>query len=293
MAVASQPRSAAADVAKPRRARRRIPYRALISAVTLLIAWQVASLLAGENTIHQHKVPNLVDLVQAFKGLADYWPGGLGAKATGSGAADTLWGAVLGLGYNSLVTGLRLLIGVLLGMGLGIGLAVAVSWSKIMRWMFLLPANLARMLPMLAIIPLFLLWFAGTNRGAVLFITFSVFLLMFVVALNAIDNVEPHHAAWAASLGAGRTRTYLTVVVPAALPEIRSGVLMVFGLSWTTAIGAEYLGQQYGLGHIAQIADYFGHTNTLGLISFVLVLYAVVTTVAVAAALKWLLRWAE
>ena len=275
------------------RVMRRVPWVGLASAVVLVVAWQVVSIVAGRNAVHQHEVPNLIDIGGAFKGLANYWRGGLGAGATDTGAQATLWGAVLGLVYNSLVTGLRLLIGVALGLGVGVGLAVLVSWSRILRRMLLLPANLARMIPILALIPLFLLWFAGTNKGAVLFIAFSVFVMIFVVSLNALENVEPHHARWAASLGASRPRIYLTVIVPAALPEIRTGVLMAFGLSWTTAVAAEYLGQQYGLGHIAEMADFFGRTNTLALVAFVLVVYAALSTLLVARGLRWCLRWAE
>jgi sulfonate transport system permease protein len=248
---------------------------------------------AAVPAVHQDEIPNVLDIARAFKGMANYWRGGLGAADTSQGGTATLWGAVLGLGYNSLITGYRLAAGVALGIAVGGGLAVALSWSSVLRRMFLFPASLARMLPMLALIPLFLLWFAGTNRGAILFIGFSVFVMIFVVVLNAIENVEPHRAMWAATLGAGRVRTYLTVIVPAALPEIRIGVLMAFGLSWTTAVGAEYLGQQYGLGHIAELADYFGRTNTLALIAFVLVIYAALSIALVSRGLRWALRWAE
>jgi ABC-type nitrate/sulfonate/bicarbonate transport system permease component len=41
-----------------------------------------------------------------------------------------------------------------------------------------------------------------------------------------------------------------TVVLPAILPELLSGVRVVVGMAWAITMGAEFLGAQSGLGRI-------------------------------------------
>ena len=73
---------------------------------------------------------------------------------------------VLAFFYNAGLTYFRFLGGFLLGIVAGIGLAVAVSWSSVLRRMMILPAHLARMLPLLALVPLFNLWLGNTETAS-------------------------------------------------------------------------------------------------------------------------------
>src|SRR4029077_1813285 len=123
--------------------------------------------------------------------------------------------AFLSLAYNSLATILRLLAGLILGAIVAISLAVLIGCESTFRRMFTLPAHVARMLPLLALAPVFNLWFGSTERGAVLFIAFATFAILFVVALTALANVPHDYADFARSLGAGRLRVYGTVMLPA------------------------------------------------------------------------------
>jgi len=51
--------------------------------------------------------------------------------------------------------------------------------SATMRRLFLLPAHLARMLPLLALLPLFNFWFGASDRGAIVFVAFGAFTIVF------------------------------------------------------------------------------------------------------------------
>lgn len=263
------------------------------SIVLMVIVWHVVSLVAGDNKSGEPLVPTIIDLASASRRFADYWRGGLGVKTTKVGGEITVQGALLGFAYNAGLTTLRLLTGVTLGIGLGIGLAVAVSWSTALRGLFALPGHFARMLPLLAMVPLFSLWFGDSEHGSILFIAFTSFSLLFVIALNAIANVPRHCEQYARSLGASRVRAYVTVVLPAAFPDIRSGIMLAVGFGWSAAIASEYLGQEYGLGHIVQNAEFFGRTNLLALVAFIALAFAAVSLWATRRLLNWGTRWAE
>lgn len=264
-----------------------------LSAALLLGVWQVVSMLAGSDSRGVPTVPDLPTIADNARLLSNYWPGGLGVEETKTGGATSWTGAGLGLLYNAGITAWRLAAGLTLGFIVGVGLAVAISWSPILRGLFSLPAHLSRMLPVLAMVTLFDFWFGATELGSILFVAFTTFVTIFVIAVNAIGNVPVYYGRYALSLGANRQRTYLTVVLPAALPELRGGVLLAVGFAWSAAIASEYIGQEYGLGHIVQNAEFFGRTPLLALVGLVAIVLAITTYAIVGKILNWSTRWAE
>ncbi|MFN8203724.1 MAG: ABC transporter permease subunit [Solirubrobacteraceae bacterium] len=266
---------------------------AVASIVLTLVAWQVVSMAAGENRNGDATVPSLFDALGAFKSLAFYWKGGLGVPSVADGGDPTWEAAVMSFLYNTGISAVRMAGGMVLGVAVGIGLAIVVSWSSLLRRMFALPSHFARMMPLLAMVPLFSLWFGDTMQGAILFIAFTAFVLVYPITVNAIGNVASHYEQYARSLGASSARVYFTVVLPAALPEVRSGIMLAVGLGWSATIAAEYLGQPSGLGSIAQNAQYFVRTDLLALVALISLVLAAISFFIVRRALAWATRWSE
>ncbi|HEY8548154.1 MAG TPA: ABC transporter permease subunit [Acidimicrobiales bacterium] len=272
-------------------ARHRLVSLALLAL--MLVAWQVAHELAGTNQRGDPMVPGLVDVLDAFKGLSREWQGGWGVERTDLGGEETWAGGLLAFAYNAGATGLRLAAGYLLGAGVGLGLAALVSWSPLLRRIVYVPAHSVRMLPLLALIPLFGLWYGSSNTGAVMFVAFTVFVYVFAFGINAIANVPGHFSHAARSLGAGRVRTYVEVVLPAALPELGSGLSLSLALGWSAAISAEFNGQATGLGQIAYVAEYFTQTGLLALMAITVIAFAAASFLFARGVIAWATRWAE
>jgi ABC-type nitrate/sulfonate/bicarbonate transport system permease component len=264
------------------------------SVVAAVVVWHAVSLLAGRSPLtHERLVPDALDLVRSFDRLAYYWPGGLGVAAPTQAGRSTFGVAVLALAYNSVATVLRLLSGLALGIAIAVTLAAAIGWSRAIRRMFLLPSHIVRMAPLLALAPLFNLWFGSTERGAVFFIAFATFATVFVVTLTALANVPGQYVDYARSLGASRTRAYLTVVLPAGMPALRGGVMLALGFGWSIAIAAEFLGQSAGLGHIVDQAQEFGETNTIAVVGVFVMGYGALSSVLAGRIFDHLVRWTE
>lgn len=271
---------------------RRMHPLAVLSFVAIIGAWQASSIVLGE-TVGYKRVPGLEDIFRSFIEYAGYWQGGLGAESTRTGAEPTNWGATLGLGHNTFVTMLRTITGYTIGVITGIGLGFLIAWSKIARGLLTFPAHLARMMPLLAMIPLFALWFGDSQLGVLTFIAFAVGILLFAITINAIGNVPLHYWQYARSLGASPLRTYARVVFPAAFPQLRAGLLLAVAFSWSAALAAEFLGQQVGLGHVLQSALYYASTDVVALTGLVVIVFAAVTYLAANKTLAWWTRWAE
>ncbi len=259
--------------------------------LAFLLLWQAASLFAGRNRSGAHTVPSLPDILGSAKMLANYWPGGWGVPATATGNEPRWSGAFLAFVLNSGLTMLRTMAGLVLGVSASVGLAVAISWSSLLRRTMSFPAHLARMLPLLALVPLFDLWFGNSESGAVLFVGFVTFCVTFATTLGAIGSVPSYYQEYARSLGATPLRAYLTVVLPAALPRVNNGVVLALGFAWGAVVAAEFLGLPYGLGRIVLLAEQFNQFSLLALVAFIVVACAMISTLLLGKLLNRLTRW--
>ena len=163
---------------------------------------------------------------RTFLSLSDYWQGGLGVPAVADGAARSYLAALLSVISHSLATIVRLASGLVLGGVLGFALGLAVSWSPWSRRLVQLPTQFLRALPLLAMVPLFQLWFGTYFFGQVLFVAYGVGVIVFAGVVNAVRNVPQIFIDNARALGASRLQLYRTVVLPAILPAMRSVVLL-------------------------------------------------------------------
>lgn len=256
-------------------------------------AWQVASLAyTGKAAPGEPMVPGWqVVATKTFVSLSDYWKGGYGVKATSEGGRRTYQGAALAIVSNSIDTILRLFSGFGLGAALGTMLGLAVSWSRWTRRLVELPGHVTRTFPLLAMIPLFQLWFGISFVGMMLFVAYGVGIIFFVGTVNAVKNVSPIYIDYARVLGASKLRMYRTVVLPAIFPELRSSILLSLGIGWTAVLGAEYLGAQTGLGQIIVYSEQFAYVDRMFLVALIFVLYASVSYALFDRVSRRMTRW--
>lgn len=245
----------------------------------LVILWQVISLLDRTQSVPGEPMfPGWQVLAtKTLVSLADYWQGGFGITAVAQGGQRTYAGALLAILSNSIDTTERLIAGLALGALIGFGAGLAVSWSKWTRRMVALPGQVLRTFPLLALIPLFQLWFGLTFTGMVLFVAYGVAVIFFTGTINAVRNVAQIYIDNARTLGATRLRIYRTVILPAMFPELRSTILLSLGMAWTAVVGAEFLGAQTGLGQIIVYSKQFGYVDRMFLVGLILLLYAAIT----------------
>ncbi len=257
--------------------RHRLASGAVIAGLAGL--WQLASILIPyESAPGEPMVPGWqIVLTQTFLALSDYWAGGFGVAAVAQGGARTYAGAALAVLSNSWDTSLRLFAGLILGAAVGLMCGLAVSWSKWSRRIVALPAQILRTFPMMALIPMFQLWFGATFLGATLFVAFAVGSIFFTGAVNAVGNIPDIYIDYARTQGASRFQIYRSVILPAMFPELRSSILLSLGMAWTAVIAAEFLGAQTGLGQIIVSSQYFGYVDRMFLVALFLLLNASIT----------------
>jgi sulfonate transport system permease protein len=229
---------------------------------------------------------------KTFLTLSDYWQGGLGVSAVADGAERSYLAALLAILSHSIDTIGRLSLGLALGGAVGLLLGLAVSWSRWTRRLFDWPLQFLRTLPLLAMVPLFQLWFGTYFFGEVLFVAYGIAVIVFAGTVNAVRNVPPIYIDNARSLGASRWTLYRTVILPAIFPAMRSTILLSLGAGWSAVLGAEYLGAQSGLGYIIVYAQQFAYLDRMFLVALLFILYTSISYWAISRLSARLLAWA-
>jgi sulfonate transport system permease protein len=270
--------------------------RWIAGAVLLALAglWQILSMIfRAEAQPGEPMVPGWqVLFTTTFLSLADYWHGGFGVTPVSAGGARTYLAAALAVLSNSADTIVRLYIGLALGGCVGSVLGLAVSWSRWSRRMVELPLQFVRTLPLLAMVPLFQLWFGTYFVGKIAFVAYGVGVIFFAGIVNAVRNVPSIYVENALTLGATRWRLYRTVMLPSIFPEMRSTILLSLGAAWATVLGAEYLGAQSGLGYIIVFSAQFAYLDRMFFVALLIVIYTSVSYAIFDRLSLRMIRWA-
>ena len=130
--------------------------------------------------------------------------------------------------------------------------------------------ELLRPIPPLAMLPLFVVWIGIGEESKVGFITYATFFPMFLTTVHAVRRIDPLLVRAAESLGA-RPRQLL----PAALPEILTGMRLGLALSFFVIVISEFIGAEHGLGYLINdgrnfllVPQMLGAAVVLGLLAY-------------------------
>jgi sulfonate transport system permease protein len=261
--------------------------------IALMLLWQLASIMIPyESVPGEPMVPGWqVVFTRTLVSLSDYWQGGFGIEAVAQGGERSYTAALLAILSHSWDTSLRLYTGLALGAVAGSVAGLAVSWSRWSRRMVALPGQVLRTFPLMALIPLFQLWFGLTFEGMMLFVAFGVGVIFFTGTVNAVANIPGIYIDYARTLGARHFQIYRSVIIPAMFPELRSSILLGLGMAWTAVVAAEFLGAQTGLGQIIVYSQYFGYVDRMFLVALFLLSYAAITYALFERASRRLTEW--
>ena len=275
-----------------------------VSWVLLMLAWQVASYVVPHGTLQHPLVPGWEYVFgDTLFGMSRYWTvrgldlgvvslnvEGLAPLPILRGEATWL-GAFLAIAYHSAVTLFRLLCGLVLGMALGLLTGLLLPYWPAVRKTAWAPMNFLRMIPLLVAAPWLQLVLGRRFLGITIYIAFGVWIILVVATMNAVANVPDRYIESARTLGASRLQTYYRVIVPGSIPELRTGLLLAMGGSWSLAIVAEFLGFGSGLGHLADAAVSGTNTAQLLVVAFIVALYALTTFFLLNEGFKKLISW--
>lgn len=142
----------------------------------------------------------------------------------------------------------RTLSGFTLGVLAGVPLGLLSGYSPVIGAMTSPIMAFIRPIPPIAFIPMVVLYFGLGETGKIVLIMITAFNYAFVNAHAGSALVPKSYFRAAESLGLSKFQIFWRVVVPAAVPQIFTGLKVAMALSWAVVVAAELVGAQAGLG---------------------------------------------
>ncbi|WP_303629610.1 ABC transporter permease subunit, partial [Burkholderia glumae] len=145
--------------------------------------------------------------------------------------------------------------------GIPVGLLMGVS--RVARGLLDPPLEFYRPLPPLAYLPLVVIWFGIDETAKIVVIFLACFAPIAMAARAGARGATREQIAAAWSLGGSAAQVVRHVVLPAALPEILTGLRIAIGFGWTTLVAAEMVAATAGLGQMVLNASSFLRTDVV------------------------------
>ncbi len=248
------------------RQRLRWPLGIYTTPVVILVVWEI---LAQAGVLQPTYAPAPTDIIATTVTL---WRDGV-------------------LGPDLAISLQRAGIGLALGLSVGIVTGVLGGFLRSGEYLFNGLAQILNTIPLLAVLPLMVVWFGIDELTKILLIAFGAGVPMYLNLFAAIRGVDQRLIEMARTTGAGSWRVVTRVLLPGALPGFLVGLRFSLAYSILGLVAAETVNADEGLGFLITQAQTYLQTNKV----FVgLVIYSILGLVAdqlVRTLERMLLRW--
>jgi ABC-type nitrate/sulfonate/bicarbonate transport system permease component len=186
------------------------------------------------------------------------------------------------LAINTALTLYRALVGFTISAIGGVIIGMAMSRNVAARWFFDPIISVGFPMPKIAFLPVVILWLGVYDVSKITIIVVDAIFPVIAATIVGIQGVE-RELIWSARNMGANSRDLLTqVVLPAALPQIMTGVQVALPLSLIVAVVAEMLMGGYGLGGAMMTASRFANSTSVfaGIVEIAVVGYCMVKAMA-------------
>lgn len=230
---------------------------AVFSILLLLIAWE---LFARSGKVTMFMLP-------PFTVVAKY--------IANDAVSGVLW-------INLGLTLYRAMAGFLIAATGGIALATLMSRVKLVRWFFDPIISVGFPMPKIAFLPVIILWLGVYDVSKICIVVFDSIFPVLTATLAGIAAVEKELLWSARNMGANERELTWQVALPAASPQILTGLQVALPIALIVEIIAEMVMGGYGLGGAMMTASRFANSSGVfaGLVEIAVVGFALIKVMA-------------
>jgi ABC-type nitrate/sulfonate/bicarbonate transport system permease component len=164
----------------------------------------------------------------------------------------------------------------------GVIIGMAMSRNKIANWFFDPIISVGFPMPKIAFLPVVILWLGVYDVSKFTIIVIDAIFPVIAATVVAIQGVERELIWSARNMGANNRELLTQIVLPAALPQILTGLQVALPLTLIVAVVAEMLMGGYGLGGAMMTASRFANSTGVfaGIVEIAVVGYILVKAMA-------------
>jgi len=142
----------------------------------------------------------------------------------------------------------RILKGYALASTIGVFLGVIMGMSRKMEKFFSLTFTSLRQIPMMAWVPLLIIWFGIGEESKVAVIFMAAYFPILMNTLSGIRRTDPKLIEVGKMYKLSKLKLFTKIYLPSALPNIFVGLKLGLGISWMAVVGAEMIAASSGIG---------------------------------------------
>ncbi len=229
----------------------------IFSILLMLIAWE---LFARSGKVTPFMLP-------AFSAVVE--------RVYSDALAGELW-------RNLGLTMYRALTGFIIAAVGGIALGALMSRNRVVRWFFDPIISVGFPMPKIAFLPIIILWLGLYDVAKISIVVFDAIFPVVTATLAGIAAVDKELIWSARNMGASERELMWQIKLPAALPQILTGLQVALPIALIVAIIAEMAMGGYGLGGAMMTASRFADSRGVfaGIVEIAVVGYALIKAMA-------------
>ena len=231
---------------------------AIFSILVLLIAWE---LFARSGKVTAFMLP-------PFSAVAE--------RIYADAISGELW-------RNLSVTIFRAMTGFFMAAAGGIALGAAMARNRVVRWFFDPIISVGFPMPKIAFLPIIILWLGLYDVSKICTVVFDAIFPVVTATLAGVASVDKELIWSGRNMGASERELMWQITLPAALPQILTGLQVALPIALIVAIIAEMAMGGYGLGGAMMSASRFADSRGVfaGIVEIAIVGYALIKAMAV------------
>lgn len=146
--------------------------------------------------------------------------------------------------------------------------------------------NLLRYIPVTAFYPLLIMWVGIDETMKISFLFIACFVYMLPSVVLSLEEVPEQIIETGRTIGMSKWQTITMIQLPATLPSILHGFVMMVGIGWTYCAVVETINAKYGLGYVIQQSSARGKTDLV----FMAIIVIMVVSFVFDNTCKWAIR---
>lgn len=164
----------------------------------------------------------------------------------------------------------------------GVALGALMSRSRIARWFFDPLISVGFPMPKIAFLPIIILWFGLYDFSKISMVVFDAIFPVVTATLAGIASVDKVLLWSARNMGASERELMWQIVLPAALPQILTGLQVALPIALIVTIIAEMAMGGYGLGGAMMTASRYANSPGVfaGIVEVAVVGYVLIKAMA-------------
>jgi sulfonate transport system permease protein len=195
------------------------------------------------------------------------------------------------IGSNVLVSLQRVVTGLAFSLTLGTALALVAGLSRQGEVAVDSSMQMARTVPFLGLVPLFILWFGIGEFTKIALIAYATTFPMYLSLYSGIRGVDSKLVEAARLFGLSYPQQIVHVILPGALPSFLIGLRYSLGVSWLSLVVVEQINATAGLGYLINNARDFMRTDVIVVCLMVYSFLGLATDLLVRAIEHYALAW--